>query len=96
METKDIDRFAHLARIELSPEFKGRLENELDEILSYVERVETIVGDAKHALGTPLHRNVLREDAEPHEGGVYTKALLDAAPHQKGQHIAVKKIIDNG
>ena len=96
METKDIERLAHLARIELSDELKERLSRELDEVLTYVEQIKDIVGDRTLETTAPAHRNILREDTDPHEGGAYTEALLDAAPHRKGQHIAVKKIIDNG
>lgn len=36
----------------------------------------------------------MREDAEPHETGIYTKELLNEAPSVKDGYIEVKKIID--
>jgi Asp-tRNA(Asn)/Glu-tRNA(Gln) amidotransferase C subunit len=36
---------------------------------------------------------VIREDAEPHETGKFTDALLAAAPKTKNGFIAVKKIL---
>lgn len=37
--------------------------------------------------------NVMREDGEPHESGLYTEKLLSAAPQREGQYIKVKKIL---
>lgn len=37
--------------------------------------------------------NVMREDTEPHESGIYTEKLLSAAPQREGQYIKVKKIL---
>ena len=39
--------------------------------------------------------NVMREDGEPHEGGIYTEKMLSQAPKRKGNFLEVKKILDN-
>ena len=38
-------------------------------------------------------RNVMREDANPHESGIYTEKMLEQAPAREGNYIKVKKIL---
>ncbi|MDO8561924.1 MAG: Asp-tRNA(Asn)/Glu-tRNA(Gln) amidotransferase subunit GatC [bacterium] len=47
------------------------------------------------SIGT-CRRNVLREDENPHEGGIYTEALMKAAPARVGNRIAVKQVLKRG
>jgi Asp-tRNA(Asn)/Glu-tRNA(Gln) amidotransferase C subunit len=70
----------------LSYEFEG--------ILNYVGEVKAVQGGAKELVATDFHvKNVLREDGEGHEPGLYTEKLLAAAPGREGQYIKVKKIL---
>lgn len=93
MERDDIIRLAGLARIELTKEEEDSFAREIGSILSYVATIKEITGDAPpEKVAGPVY-NVMREDSEPHEGGIYTEALLRAAPGRSGQYIEVKKII---
>ncbi len=38
-------------------------------------------------------RNVMRPDENPHEAGIFTEALLSAAPAREGNRLLVKKIL---
>jgi Asp-tRNA(Asn)/Glu-tRNA(Gln) amidotransferase C subunit len=40
-----------------------------------------------------LVRNVLREDANPHESATFTEAILKNAPSRQGDYFKVKKIL---
>ena len=36
----------------------------------------------------------MREDDNPHAGGIYTEAVLNEAPEREGDYIKVKKILN--
>lgn len=93
MEIKDIESLAALARIELTEDEKQSLLKDIEEILSFVDQVQEVDVDmsAEGRLGIP--HNVMREDGEPHEKGVYTRALLKAAPRTKDGYVKVKNIL---
>jgi aspartyl-tRNA(Asn)/glutamyl-tRNA(Gln) amidotransferase subunit C len=87
----DVRALAQLARLEISDEEVAKLEKELPNILAFVEQVQKASAEApaeEHAL-----RNVMREDADPHESGLYTRKLLDAAPAQEKDQVVVKQVL---
>lgn len=87
----DIRALAKLARLEVSDDEVAKLEKELPTILTFVEQIQkasTEVPVEEHAL-----RNVMREDVNPHESGLYTKKLLDAAPAQEKDQVMVKQVL---
>jgi aspartyl/glutamyl-tRNA(Asn/Gln) amidotransferase C subunit len=87
----DVPALAKLAKLEISAEEVAKLEKEIPEILGFVETIQAVATEATHE--SPAHRNVLREDANPHETGLHTRDLLDAAPAQKDDQIAVKQVL---
>jgi aspartyl-tRNA(Asn)/glutamyl-tRNA(Gln) amidotransferase subunit C len=87
----DVVALAKLAKLEVSPEELAKLEKEIPEILGFVETIQAVAADISHE--SPRHRNVMREDTNPHETGLHTRALLDASPAQKDDQIAVKQVI---
>lgn len=87
----DVAALARLAKLEVSADELAKLEKEIPEILGFVETIQAVAADAEHE--SPAHRNVLREDAGPHETGLHTRTLLDAAPAQKDDQVAVKQVI---
>ena len=89
----EIEKLATLSRIALSADEKKALQKDMDAILDYVDQVKKVsatVGTEKKAGAL---RNVFREDANPHESGIFTEELLSAAPKREGQYIKVKKIL---
>jgi aspartyl-tRNA(Asn)/glutamyl-tRNA(Gln) amidotransferase subunit C len=89
---EDVEKLADLARIKLSEGEVSELQKELDTILSYVSEIQGVsVPDKEDFLDD--HRNILREDKEPHESGVFTEVLLSQAPNREGDYIKVKKIL---
>lgn len=92
IELKDVEHLAGLARIAVSEEEKKILQHDLEEILAYVSQVTKVTAE----LGAPIageHCNIMREDSEPHEPGVYTEDILSQAPTREGNRISVKKIL---
>ena len=86
-----IEKLAALSRISVSKEEAEALKKDIASILSYVDQISEVSGDIEREI--PEHRNIMREDGEPHETGIYTEALLKAAPRVKDEYIEVKKII---
>lgn len=98
IERKDVEKLATLARIKMTPNEADEFKKELDPILAYVEQVREAVVSRNfegQSFGTAAVDNVLREDGEPHESGIYTDDILTLAPHTEKGYIKVKKILSN-
>ena len=86
---------AKLARIEIGDDEAESLSGEFNAILSYVGEVKRVqTTDNLQPTTTDFAlKNVMREDVEPHEAGIYIEALLNQAPAREGNYIRVKKIL---
>ncbi len=93
IEIKDIEKLAELSRIKLSDEEKGQMRKEIVSILSYIDQIKQVSGDTVTHRKKNVVRNVLREDKDPHEGGIHTEAILHNAPKRQGNYLKVKKIL---
>ncbi|HAS84931.1 MAG TPA: Asp-tRNA(Asn)/Glu-tRNA(Gln) amidotransferase GatCAB subunit C [Candidatus Yonathbacteria bacterium] len=92
IELKDVEHLAGLARIAISNEEKKILQHDLEEILAYVSQVTKVTAEFGAPTVGELH-NVMREDTEPHAGGMFTEDILNQAPAREGNRISVKKIL---
>ena len=97
MDKETIDKLAELARIDMGEEEAQNLAGELGTILKYVGEIKGIQNkqetiNDKQKENFP-NRNVLREDVQAHEGGLYTEELLESAPEREGEYLKVKKIL---
>ncbi len=90
--TEDVKKLAALARIKITDAELAAFTSEFDSILAYVGQLESLelpsVGEVK-----PPVRNVMREDGEPHESGVFTEKLVAQFPQKDGDYLEVKQII---
>lgn len=87
----DVGALAKLARLEVSDAEMAKLEKEIPDILGFVETIQKV--DTSAVSPTPALHNVMRADEDPHESGIHTEKLLDAAPSREGDRIAVKQVI---
>ena len=87
----DVKALADLARIEMPEDELKKLKKELPEILAFVETIQG--ADVSAIDRNPALRNVMREDGEPHESGIYTEKILAQAPAQKDGRLVVKQVI---
>ncbi|MBT3282829.1 Asp-tRNA(Asn)/Glu-tRNA(Gln) amidotransferase subunit GatC [bacterium] len=92
---KDIEKLGDLARIKLSEEEKKGLKTDIESILGYVSEIQEVSSDLKRDTTSDKseHINIMREDGEPHESGLYTEKILENAPQREGDYIKVKKIL---
>ena len=92
IKKEDIKKLAELARIEVNEKETKSLAKDIEAILEYVKQVRDVsVQDTVRKDDALV--NVFREDANSHESGIYTDALLSAVPERDGQYIKVKKIL---
>ncbi len=86
----DVKALAQLARLDVSDEELVRLEKQIPDILAFVEQIQKVSGDIAE---TPEHRNIMRDDTDPHETGLHTETLLSAAPKVRDGKIVVKQVV---
>ena len=91
---KDILHLADLSRITIAPEETERLQQEINDIVSYVSTIQSLTSDVDtKQLG--VRYNVARPDEVTNEPGSYTKDLLAAAPDTDEQgYVRVQQILD--
>jgi aspartyl-tRNA(Asn)/glutamyl-tRNA(Gln) amidotransferase subunit C len=89
----NIEKIAELARLNLKPEEKKKLEKELDPILNYVKQLDSLdtknVEPTSHVLNL---ENVFRKD-EVKVSEVRDK-VLDHAPQREGKFFKVPKVVE--
>ena len=95
MNKEEVLKLSKLARIEIGDAEAEKLSREFDAILGYVGEVKAVSASDAASLGQekPVLRNVLRDDANPHESGIHTEAILSNAPAREGDYVKVKKIL---
>lgn len=96
MNKEEVLKLAKLARIEINDKEAENLSHEFEAILGYVGEVKNVTKSSKSGKfdrGEFPVRNVLREDKDPHESGLYTKDILEQAPLREDDYIKVKKIL---
>ena len=87
----DIGALAKLARLEVSDAELAKLDKEIPDILAFVATIQKAAAEAPS--GKPALQNVMRADEAPHESGIYTEKLLEAAPVRESDRIVVKQVI---
>ena len=89
----DIDHAAQLARLELSEDEKIELRRQLQDILSYVDRLKEVDVEGVEPTAHPASRdNVLRPDAV--RPGLSRDDALANAPAQANGLFLVPKIVE--
>ena len=95
VEGPNIAALAALARIDIDEAEMKKLEAEIPMILSFAAKVQEVAGTAMVDTNPP-HKNVMREDGNPHETGLYTEALLSAAPEREKGYVSVVQVLKGG
>jgi aspartyl-tRNA(Asn)/glutamyl-tRNA(Gln) amidotransferase subunit C len=95
INSDDIEHLAKLSRIELSESDTEGLTKDIESILGYVDQLKEIQTDldVKRPSDGGLVKNVLREDGESHESGIYTDEILKEAPSVEDGFVKVKNIL---
>ena len=92
IKREDIEKLAELSRIEVTGDEVDKFSRDIESILEYVSELTEIVTEEPDKCAGVL-RNVMRSDGEPHESGLFTDAILSAAPEREKNYFKVKKIL---
>ena len=91
MTEADIEKLAELAKIRIPEGGAQGFLNDFESILGYVKQIEGVeIGEVNESF---FLKNVLRADANPHETGALSEALLAAAPETHDGFVKVNKIL---
>ena len=94
---EEIKKLADLARISLNEKEIATFQENITSILDFVSQVQEVSEKSDESESSSgvwkMIRNKFREDKDPHEGGLYTEAILNEAPEREGDYFKVKKIL---
>ena len=92
---KDVEYVARLARLELSAEEKDKFAGQLESILSYIDKLNTLdtknIQPTSHAISL---NNVWREDELAQCPERAREMILNNAPEREDDFFKVKKVIE--
>ena len=89
----DIEKIAELARLNLKPDEKKKLEKDLESILAYVEKLKSLKTDQVEPTSHVLNlENVFRPDEmKPSQ---VREEVLEHAPQCEGKFFKVPKVVE--
>lgn len=94
MEVTDalVDKLAHLSRLEFNDTDKAEIKNDLQRMISFVEKLDELdLSDTEPLLHMSSNINVLREDEI--KGSVSREEALKNAPAHDDKFFKVPKVI---
>ncbi|PNY81025.1 Asp-tRNA(Asn)/Glu-tRNA(Gln) amidotransferase subunit GatC [Deinococcus koreensis] len=93
IDAAQIDHLASLARLQLTPEERSGMQDDLGRILGYFEQLGEVNTDGVEEMQRPVTLlNVLRDDLP---GEVFPRAVaLALAPETQGGFIRVPRTVD--
>ena len=94
ISTDEVKKFAQLSRLTLTDEEVLKMQKEIESILTYVATIQKVeLSETDDPSPHLALTNVMREDTDPEEGGLYTEDLLAQAPRRERGFVKVKKIL---
>lgn len=95
LNNETIAKIAHLARLEISEAEKELVLEDMNEILSFMEKLNELdTSDVEPLIYLTDEVNVLRDDEIKQE--ITTAEALKNAPEQDGVYFQVAKVIERG
>lgn len=92
IDRDQVQKVAHLARLQLTPDEEEKFTMQLNDILDYFEQLSELdVSDVPPTTRAIDVSNVVRPDA--HQPSPAREALLDNAPDRDGDFFKVPKIV---
>ena len=93
IDIKTVDEIAHLARLEFKDEAKEEILNDLNRMLTFVDKLNELNTDNEAPLIYMTNEtNILREDIP--EVTISQKEALKNAPNKDSDYFRVPKVID--
>ena len=93
IKREDVEKLAKLVRIKIDKKEAEKLTKDLESIVGYVSRIKEVSVSPGDEPSIGKLYNVMREDKDPHESGVYSERLLNEVPQREDKYVKVKKIL---
>ncbi|MDO8183674.1 MAG: aspartyl/glutamyl-tRNA amidotransferase subunit C [bacterium] len=91
---EEVKKLADLARLNVPEGELDKLAKDLESILGYVSELKNApISPAGEFAEEQKLINVLREDTNPHESGLYTADLVKAFSKTRDNYLSVKPIL---
>jgi aspartyl/glutamyl-tRNA(Asn/Gln) amidotransferase C subunit len=87
----NIDTLTTLARLAITDSEKATLANEIPQILAFVDTIQS--ANVGNAPADTAHRNVMRDNAQVIETGLFTEKIIAEAPSAAHNRIVVKQVV---
>jgi aspartyl-tRNA(Asn)/glutamyl-tRNA(Gln) amidotransferase subunit C len=93
IDIKTVDEIAHLARLEFNDEAKTEILNDINKMLSFVDKLNELDTEKEEPLIYMTNeRDIMREDVP--EVTITQKEALKNAPKKDSDYFKVPKVID--
>jgi aspartyl/glutamyl-tRNA(Asn/Gln) amidotransferase C subunit len=93
IDPKELDKIALLSRLHIEEGEKEKLRKDIESIVAYISMLQNAPSAEVTITDTIIPKNVLRDDTDPHEAGLYTEAIVGQAPRRRESYVVVKKIL---
>lgn len=90
---EEITKLANLARIKLSENEKKELQKDMEQILDYFKKLQTLNTEGSEEFILTQNLNEFRKDENPNEEGEFSEKLLEQAPNRENGYLKVKRIL---
>jgi aspartyl-tRNA(Asn)/glutamyl-tRNA(Gln) amidotransferase subunit C len=91
-DKEKIENLIKLARLELTEEEKEKFSNDLNKILSYVEKIQSLDLDVEPLISSGLWMNDFREDEIFLDQEIVEK-IIENFPDKEGRYLKVPKVL---
>lgn len=93
IDTETVDKIAHLARLEFENESKAQIINDMNNMLSFIEKLNELdTTNVESLIYMSNEVNVLREDDVRHD--ISQQEALKNAPKKDSDYFKVPKVIE--
>lgn len=93
IDTETVDKIAHLARLEFENESKAQIINDMNNMLSFIEKLNELdTTNVEPLIYISKEVNVLREDDVRHD--ITQQEALKNAPKKDSDYFKVPKVLE--
>jgi aspartyl-tRNA(Asn)/glutamyl-tRNA(Gln) amidotransferase subunit C len=93
IDTETVDKIAHLARLEFENESKAQIINDMNNMLSFIEKLNELdTTSVEPLIYMSKEVNVLREDDVRHD--ITQQEALKNAPKKDSDYFKVPKVLE--
>ena len=93
IDTETVDKIAHLARLEFEKESKAQIINDMNNMLSFIEKLNELdTTNVEPLIYMSKEVNVLREDDVRHD--ITQQEALKNAPKKDSDYFKVPKVLE--